>query len=58
MKNKKSIASVNPHLRTAQQRKEYAVRFALASSRIEGIKPSAALTKKLGSSVRAVHSSR
>ena len=58
MKNPRSIASVNPHLRTQKLRTANAVRFALTSSRIEGIKPSSALSKKLGASVTVHRSTR
>ncbi len=47
MKHHNSISSTNPKLRNPKKREELATRFALSSSRIEGIKPTPATKKKL-----------
>ncbi len=50
--NHKSLNSTNKHLRDRKKREEIATRFALSSSRIEGIRPSSKLRKQLTSATR------
>ena len=56
MKKQKPIAMMNPHLNTKVKREQLAIRFALSSSRIEGVIPSSTLSKKLKKRLRWLRS--